>query len=108
MKNSMTLNEYQDGAMSFRLPSATSMYAMLNLAGEVGEVLSLEAKMIRDGGSVDAYRLALAKELGDVLWHIAAIADDNGLSLDGIARVNIDKLASRKARNQLKGSGDDR
>lgn len=94
--------------MEFRLPSANGTYAFMNLAGEVGEVLSLEAKMIRDGGNIDEYRAALCKELGDVLWHIAAIADDNGLLLNNIAATNIAKLASRKARNQLKGSGDER
>lgn len=95
-------------AMAFRLPTATADYALFNLAGEVGEVLSLEAKLIRDGGSIDEYRAKLKKELGDVLWHIAAIAKDNGMALEEVAVANIDKLADRQARNKLNGSGDNR
>lgn len=104
----MNLNEYQHQAMFYRLPSSNYQYALLNLAGEVGEVLSLEAKFIRDGGSVADYLNSLEKELGDVLWHLAAIAEDNDLDLSRIAELNISKLHSRKARNQIKGSGDDR
>jgi NTP pyrophosphatase (non-canonical NTP hydrolase) len=104
----MNFTEYQMKAMSFRLPSADSMYALLNLAGEVGEVLSLEAKLIRDGGSVDEYRAKLKKELGDVLWHVAAIAKDNGMDLHDVAIGNIHKLAQRQSNNTIQGNGDDR
>lgn len=104
----MNFTEYQMKAMAFRLPSATSEYALLNLAGEVGEVLSLEAKLIRDGGNVDEFRVKLKKELGDVLWHIAAIAKDNGMDLHDVAVGNIHKLAQRQTNNTIKGSGDDR
>lgn len=104
----MNFTEYQMKAMAFRLSTADPMYAMLNLAGEVGEVLSLEAKMIRDGGSVDEYRVNLKKELGDVLWHVAAIARDNGMDLHDVAIGNILKLAERQSKNTIKGSGDDR
>jgi len=45
----MELNEYQKQAMAYRLPTANNTYALLNLAGEAGEVLSLAAKFIRDG-----------------------------------------------------------
>lgn len=104
----MNLIEYQKESMAFRLPTSNSDYAFLNLAGEVGEVLSLEAKFIRDGGDAAQYLNDLEKELGDVLWHLAAIADDHDLCLNRIAELNILKLESRKARNQISGSGNDR
>jgi NTP pyrophosphatase (non-canonical NTP hydrolase) len=104
----VTFEEYQMKVGMTRLKSATDTYCFLNLAGEVGEVLSLEAKLIRDGGDYEHYRQNLKKELGDVMWHIAAIASDHGFALAGIAEHNIEKLASRMARNTLKGSGDDR
>lgn len=94
--------------MSFRLPSADSMYALLNLAGEVGEVLTLEAKLIRDGASFGDHRTSIKKELGDVLWCLAAIAEDYNLDLSEIAQTNIDKLTRRKANNTIQGNGDDR
>lgn len=104
----MKLSEYQRDSMAFRLTTSNSNYAFLNLAGEVGEVLSLEAKFIRDSGDIADYLNNLEKELGDVLWHLAAIADDHDLCLDRIARLNISKLESRKARNTIKGNGDNR
>lgn len=105
----MTLNEYQKKAMSFRLASADADYAMLNLCGEVGELHSLMAKAIRDDvKNKDEFLYNVQKELGDILWHIAAIAKDFNFSLEDIAVGNVDKLASRKERNVLTGSGDNR
>lgn len=103
----MDFNEYQVEAMSFRLPSADNTYALLNLSGEVGELHSLIAKAIRDGAKDDFFE-NVRKELGDILWCLAAVAHDQGHSLEEIAQANIDKLSSRSKRNQLQGSGDDR
>ena len=105
----MTLNEYQTKARIFRLDTADADYAMLNLCGEVGELHSLMAKSIRDGvKNREEFLHNVRKELGDVLWHVAAIADDFGFSLEDIAVGNVDKLASRKERKVLQGSGDHR
>jgi hypothetical protein len=41
-----------------------------------------------------------------VLWYLAALAREIGLSLDDVARENVAKLQERAARNVLKGSGD--
>lgn len=68
------------------------------------------AKAIRDdGGRVsDERRDAIIKELGDVLWQAAAVAHELQIDLDEVARINLDQLASRAARNTLGGSGDNR
>jgi len=102
-----TLAKYQEDALSFRLPSASPLYALLNLAGEVGELNSLVAKSIRDGRKED-FDLNVKKELGDVLWSVAAVAADHGFSLEEVAMSNILKLSIRKAQNTLQGSGDNR
>ena len=104
----MTFEEYEFKAKLTRLPSADYTYTILNLGAEAGEVLSLEAKMRRDGGNLQEYMDNMKKELGDVLWHVALIANDNGFTLAEVAEANIEKLASRVARNKLKGSGDNR
>lgn len=104
----MNFTEYQVQAMSFRLPQSNSDYALLNLAGEVGELMSAEAKLIRDGGNLTIHRDNVTKELGDILWCIAAIAADNKIDLATVAEQNIHKLTSRKARGVISGSGDHR
>jgi NTP pyrophosphatase (non-canonical NTP hydrolase) len=50
----------------------------------------------------------LKKELGDILWYLSAICSDFGISLQDVAQTNHDKLESRRERNVLNGSGDNR
>jgi NTP pyrophosphatase (non-canonical NTP hydrolase) len=103
-----TFETYQVYARHPRLPTAGVTYALLNFAAEVGECLGKVAKFIRDGGDREKLKEDLKKELGDVLWHIAAVADDHDLSLEEIAQANIEKLLARKANGTIQGSGDDR
>ena len=88
------------------------MEKALGLAGETGEVMEKVKKMIRDKNGVFSPTPEdleeLKKELGDVLWYLSALAFYNGIDLDDVARVNLDKLRSRKQRNQIHGSGDNR
>lgn len=83
-------------------------YLHLGLAGEVGEVCELRKKYIRDGNEQSKYRQKLKLELGDILWYISQIATANNLDLGDIARTNLNKLADRKTRNKIEGSGDNR
>lgn len=104
----MNVDFYQSRAMSYRLSSSNEIYALLNLGGEIGEVLSLVAKFIRDGGDVEKYKESMTKELGDIMWMVAAVAKDHNLSLSDICTKNLDKLESRKIRDAIQGSGDNR
>jgi NTP pyrophosphatase (non-canonical NTP hydrolase) len=85
-------------------------YPALGLAGEAGEIAEHAKRVIRDdGGAISAQRrAAMASELGDVLWYVAAIASELGLDLDEIAQANLEKLLSRQRRGVLSGSGEDR
>ena len=56
----------------------------------------------------DVHDRGSGKELGDVLWYIAAIGRDIGYSLEVIAEMNIEKLSDRKERGKIKGEGDNR
>jgi len=102
------LNKYQTEAMTFRTETADEAYALLNLGAEAGEVLGKVAKHLRDGGDHEVLRQDIKKELGDVMWMVAAIASDFNLTLSEICDHNIDKLNSRKERNVITGSGDNR
>lgn len=103
----MTLDDYQQQAMGFRLATADTMYALLNLSAEVGELHSLIAKAVRDGLK-DHHQENVQKELGDILWMLAAIAQDYQMSLADIAEKNLNKLTKRKATNTIQGAGDER
>ena len=109
----MNFDEYQNLASSTAIypKKYETIYPALGLCGEAGEVAEKVKKSIRDG--LDFYekkrfKEALTKELGDVLWYISALANDLEISLNDIAEQNIEKLASRKKRNMIGGSGDDR
>lgn len=72
----MTLKEYQQEALKFRTPeSDNAEYLHLGLIAEVGEVAGKLAKKIRDGVFDEK---AFIKELGDVLWFVANIAEKCG------------------------------
>jgi NTP pyrophosphatase (non-canonical NTP hydrolase) len=86
------------------------IYPTLGLAGEAGEVAEKIKKIIRDekGVITNDKREEIKKELGDVLWYVSEIARQLDVSLADVAEANIAKLASRKERSVISGSGDNR
>lgn len=103
----MDFQTYQQEAMTTALPTALNeSYMFLNLAAEAGEVAALLAKAGRDGWTVDELRDRAVHELGDVLWQVAGCCEVLGLSLETVAAANLEKLADRKARGAITGSGD--
>jgi NTP pyrophosphatase (non-canonical NTP hydrolase) len=78
--------------------------------GESGEVQGKIKKIIRDSGGVITSEATneIKKELGDVLWYIASMCDNLGITLKDVATGNIEKLQDRNKRNVLEGSGDNR
>ncbi len=109
----MTFVEYQEFAKRTAVypeVGAGFVYPALGLCGEAGEVAEKIKKIFRDRSGIvdDEVRATIAKELGDCLWYIAQIATELGLSLEEIARQNIEKLIDRKARGRLHGDGDER
>lgn len=110
----MTFDDYQKRALTtaLRLDDQRLNLAhwVLGLSGETGEIAEKFKKIIRDkdGQLSDADVQDFKKELGDVMWYLAVLAEDLGLSLDEIAKLNLEKLASRQKRGVLRGSGDNR
>jgi NTP pyrophosphatase (non-canonical NTP hydrolase) len=108
----MRMDEYQAAARETAVYGERfrAVYPALGLASEAGEVAGKVKKVLRDQeGKFDpASTLAIADELGDVLWYVAVLAADLGLSLDRIASENLEKLRSRQARGRLSGEGDRR
>jgi NTP pyrophosphatase (non-canonical NTP hydrolase) len=80
------------------------IYPTLGLANEAGEVAGKIKKIFRDKEGVigEAEREALKA----VLWYLAQVSTELGLSLDDIAEHNIVKLLDRQARGKIQGDGD--
>ena len=114
----MKFDEYQQQAITTDVyggkPQPITSIAFVNkvlgLCGEAGEVADKIKKLQRNqAGKVTAKdRDELVKELGDVLWYLSAIARYLDVSLDHVAEQNLAKLFDRKARNAIKGNGDNR
>jgi len=86
------------------------IYPTLGLTGEAGEVANKVKKIIRDGSNKNDNSMVseIKSEIGDCLWYIAVLADDIGCKLSDIANTNLIKLANRKEKGTIGGSGDKR
>lgn len=108
----LTFDQYQEATRSTRIYPDQSkiIYPALGLAGEGGEVCEKVKKMLRDDNGIltPERRETLMAEVSDVLWYIAALADDIGFSMGEIAAFNLAKLQKRKEQGTLKGDGDNR
>lgn len=108
----MQFDDYQKEAMKNKVYGYGDViiYPTLGLANEAGEVAGKVKKVLRDSGGDfnEENKRKVADELGDVLWYLAAVADDLGYGLDAIAQMNITKLTDRRNRGVIQGSGDNR
>ena len=92
----MTLEEYQQLAartIGTRTQADQLSNMALGLAGEAGETADMLKKHLFHGKALD--RDEVVRELGDVLWYVAGMATAIGISLDEVARRNVDKLRRR-------------
>ena len=105
----MLLDEYQERARTMAVyPGEFAYnYLALGVAGEAGEVANKVKKVLRDKNGVmdDTSRALIVDELGDVLWYIALMAHELGVTLQDVAEGNIAKLTERKARNLIHDVG---
>lgn len=121
----LTLNDYQERAMTTCMPTCENLsYMLLNLVGEVGEFSSKVAKHIRkeeagigSGDTPNQFyftakanfltdRVALRKEAGDILWQLAGLCKVMGWDLEAVAQENLAKLAERAKNGTIAGNGD--
>ncbi len=93
----MTINEYQQLAMTTLNPAMTRHDVLINgvmgLCGESGEAIDLVKKHLAQGHPLD--REKLIKELGDVAWYLAETAWALEVPLEEVLQGNIDKLKAR-------------
>ena len=93
----MEINEYQKLAMRTRNPKLTKIEMLSNgvmgLCGESGEVIEHVKKHLYHGKDLNVEEIK--KELGDVCWYLAEIAEALDLELADIMESNIEKLKQR-------------
>mgnify|MGYP001244883761 CR=1 FL=1 len=88
-------------------------YTTLGLTGEAGEVAERIKKILREedkdlDDAIAEKRDAIVKEMGDVLWYLAALSRELGVTLEEVAEANLNKLKSRYDRGVIYGDGDNR
>lgn len=121
----MTLNEYQEKAMTTCLNSSRNpLYMLFMLGEEIGELQGKFSKAIRkrwitfeqnkivvnkekvSDDEIMQWLELVEKEIGDVFWGLAGLCEVLNWSLEEIAHINLDKLAARKAIGTIDGNGD--
>lgn len=104
-KDTLMLNEYQQRIEDFITTTGEVRMVenVLGLTGEAGEFCEKFKKYVRDG---ELDKEGALKELGDVLFYVAALATYLDVDLSEVADMNINKLLDRKARNVINGEGD--
>ena len=113
----LNFDDYQVLALStavYQNVGENLVYPAMGLAGETGEYVDKVKKNWRNRGSMSAANLSyeekkeFIKELGDILWYIAASARELNCDLSDVAVQSIAKLADRRARGVIKSEGDNR
>ncbi len=105
----MEFNQYQEAANETALypKDIALLYTALGLNGEAGEVAEIIKKMVRSETPLEEVRGKIARELGDVLWYISALAGEIGLTMETIAKANLAKLKNREENETLTGERED-
>jgi NTP pyrophosphatase (non-canonical NTP hydrolase) len=95
----MTFDEYQIEAAKTDKQGGIDkegvLVPLLGLAGEVGSLLTLYKKWLRDGDSSQIVGERIGDELGDILWYLATAARLGGINLSDIAERNLQKTRTR-------------
>ena len=91
----MNMNEYGNEVEQLILTKGNERLVenTLGLVGEAGEVAEKVKKVIRDKGNLN--QAELVKELGDVLFYVAALANHIDSDLETVAVNNLAKLHDR-------------
>lgn len=103
----MNFNEYQDLAtrtanQNMSVDQALCNWAM-GLCGEAGEYTDEIKKHVFHKKPLNVTNCL--KELGDVLWYVAQCARTLNVSLEQIAKENIEKLKARYPEGFIEGGG---
>lgn len=93
----MEIKEYQEASYTNIQPHENDKDTVLNwcigLSEEVGETFNhIKHKY---WGNEDINVASISKELGDILWYLSALCSSLNISLETVAKLNIEKLLYR-------------
>src|SRR5438132_14179231 len=92
----MELNAYQQAGQETNLlrdreQDDRLVAAMLGLASEAGSLLDVHKKIMTDQIDLQTGDEVFQRELGDLLWYVAAVATAKGYALEDIALSNLER-----------------
>jgi len=95
----MELNAYQAAGQETNLLAGRDqgerlVAAMLGLASEAGSLLDVQKKIITEQIDQETGDEVFRRELGDLLWYVAAVATAKGFDLEELARSNLERTRS--------------
>ena len=89
----VVFDEYQGIVTKVKKYEGNSdLYLLAKLQEETGELAKEIVKKIEKRQE----NQDITSELGDILWVVAAIAEDNGIKLSDVVKANVEKLHQRK------------
>lgn len=82
----------------------------LSLSGEAGEVAGKVVKQYyrENQKGYEEFRNKIVDECSDVLFHLVALCNTCGITIEELAAYNYAKLSDRVSRGVLVGEGDNR
>ena len=98
----MNLNDYQCLAQKCgQRPYGSTAVSdegsvIMGQVGEAGELLGGQRKWLTEGDCCKLSPEQVREELGDLLWHVSYVATKHGLTLEEVARFNLDKIEERR------------
>jgi len=109
----MDIDEYQIRARETAMyPNIDNNlnYTLIGLAGEVGEVMNIYKKMIRDhqGVMTEEMRTKLIDEMGDIHWYMAMAECEIKIKSSEVMKINLDKLRMRRESGTIHDIGRDK
>jgi hypothetical protein len=103
----MDLNRYQKKALrtSHYVEAGdptTAIASVLGLGGSAGIIFNLYKRYFNDQTSLKDHKEFLRRELGDLLWYVAVVAQTVDLGLDQIAQYNLIRIQDRYGKRRVK------
>ena len=101
------MNDYQLAAVETAAYD-DPMYPVASVMVEAAELADLFIKPWLRGDMADPVRTEVLSEAGDVLWNLANLCNDMGITLEEVACYNMKKINRRVQEGTIKGRGGNR